>query len=505
VADDYHALGMVLLFAASGLDPVTVDEDCDQPRVKALQTIAVMFGERPAGIIGLIAGLLSGDEPSTRAAFARLLSGRHDGGRRPAVLLPAIGAFGPELAADITGTLLGDLLRRAGELLNISPSQPAAHDASIYRGSSGIGLELLQHLNTPGTAQAIGDLAAFGVAAAQRVRLPRGLFAGTTGVSIFLQQATASGITVPAPPWDLPGPDWQPEGDDLISGAAGIGLGHLWLHEATGDPAHLGVAVRCGESIMAGVPAKSLPGTSPGAAAGLDTAAGRAHGLAGVTEFLLTLAGRTGDQPTLAAATRRASQLATRTQRLLPAVGSGATMPIAVSWCQGLAGIGQVLLRAGLILGDPALASLTLKAADVCIAYIPRLSAPARCCAAAGVGHFLIDLAATGHGERYWQAAHDIGRQMLLRSGGPPGHPVFAQDPADRSGISWAFGIAGLLPFFRRLARQGGHDSLPLPSPAGRPTVISPPGRQAPPAQMSVPDSLQVHTRQGGRISQSPR
>lgn len=38
-ADDYHALGMVLLFAATALEPVTVSEDPDEPRVKALQLI----------------------------------------------------------------------------------------------------------------------------------------------------------------------------------------------------------------------------------------------------------------------------------------------------------------------------------------------------------------------------------------------------------------------------------------------------------------------------------
>jgi lantibiotic modifying enzyme len=208
------------------------------------------------------------------------------------------------------------------------------------------------------------------------------------------------------------------------------------------------VAVRCGQFIMTGSPDDTQPGTGPEAVTGIDTAAGRAHGLAGVTEFLLTLAGRTGEQPALAAAAQLTSQLAARTRGLLPAVSSGATMPIAVSWCRGLAGIGQVLLHASRILHDPALASLAREAADACIVYTPRLSVPARCCCAAGVGQFLIDIAVTGQNERYWQAAQDIGRQML-----------------HRSGVSWAFGIAGILPFFRRLARQGETDSLPLPSP----------------------------------------
>jgi hypothetical protein len=125
-----------------------------------------------------------------------------------------------------------------------------------------------------------------------------------------------------------------------------------------------------------------------------------------------------------------------------------------VSWCQGLAGIGQVLLLASEVLDDPALAGLAGDAADVCIERVPRLSALGRCCGAAGVGDFLLDLAAATQSDRYWQAALDVGRHVLLRGGGPLGHPVFVREAADYSDVAWAFGIAGLLPFFRRLASQ---------------------------------------------------
>jgi serine/threonine protein kinase len=463
--DDYYALGMTLLFAASGLDPVCLGEDRDQPRVRAMQAIGSAYGERPAGIIGLIASLISDDEQTARTAFRRLLSGQPDSAPRTLAPLPVIGALGPEQAADIAGTLLRDLIKGAGELLNSSPGQSAAHDASIYSGSSGIGLELLHHMNEPETAPLLADLAAFSVAAAQRVKLPPGLFLGTTGVSIFLRQATARAIPVPAGLGELPGPDWLPDGEDLISGAAGVGLGHLWLHQATGDPAHLAVAVRCGEAIMAQATPQSSLRTTVEAVTGIDASAGRAHGLAGVSEFLLALAAQAGDQPTLAAAAHQVGELADRTRRLLPQARSSAAAPIAVSWCQGLAGIGQVLLRASIVLDDPSLASLAREAANVCITYLPRLSVVARCCGAAGVGHLLIDVASTSHDDRYWQAAYDVARQMLLRSGGSSAHPVFVKGTADPSDITWAFGIAGLLPFFRRLARHGESDSLPLPAP----------------------------------------
>jgi tRNA A-37 threonylcarbamoyl transferase component Bud32 len=465
-ADDYHALGMTLLFAATGLDPVSLGEDRDQPRVKAMQTIGSAYGARPAGIIGVIAGLISDDEQKARAAFARLLSGRPDDAPRVSAPLPVIGAVGPEHAADIAGVLLDDLLLGAAGLLNRSAGQPAAHDASIYSGGSGIGLELLHHRGEPGAGPMVADLAAFSVAAAQRVKLPPGLFLGTTGVSIFLQQARDAGIPVPAGLGAPPGPDWRPDGEDLISGAAGVGLGHLWLHQATGEATDLTAAIRCGQVIMAQAEPQSALRAGVQAVPGIDASAGRAHGLAGVTEFLLSLGAHTDDQPTLAAAAYQADALAERTRRLLPQARSSAAAPIAMSWCQGLAGIGQVLLRASIVLGNPSLAGLARETADACIAAVPRLSVATRCCGAAGVGHFLIDLALTSHDERYWQGACDVARQMLLRSGGSPAHPVFVKDIADPSDITWSFGLAGLLPFFRRLARQGGPDSLPLPSPA---------------------------------------
>jgi hypothetical protein len=133
--------------------------------------------------------------------------------------------------------------------------------------------------------------------------------------------------------------------------------------------------------------------------------------------------------------------------------------PLSVSWCQGLSGIAQSLAEAGSVLGDPALVDAAKVAADACLAHVPRMDSPIQCCGLAGVGTMLIDLAA--HDERYWDGAYEVVSQMLLRSSGPAGHPVFLKDDPGDYSASWAYGIAGILGFYRRLAERG-RTAVPL-------------------------------------------
>jgi tRNA A-37 threonylcarbamoyl transferase component Bud32 len=460
--DDYFALGMTLLFATSGLDPVSLGEDPDLPRVRALQAIRSGHGETPAGVIGLIADLISDDERASRGAFRRLLADEPVSGLAPSRSLPAIATVTTEGAAEIAEVLLADLLKATGEILSAPPGRRDSHDVTVSSGTSGIGLELLQHRSGQRARQVLGELVTFTGQAAQRIRLPPGLFVGATGVSVFMQQAAATGIETLAATWRMPEPDWQPEGDDLYLGTAGVGLGHLQLYHASGDPVHLDVAMRCGRQIMTATTPMLPAAGERDPAAGTDPHTGRAHGLAGVTEFLLALAAQTADEAVYAAAARHARELARHTRSLLPQARQPSASPLAMSWCQGLAGIGPVLLQASAVLDDKSLASLAKEAADACIAGVPRFGTLGRCCGAAGVGSFLIDLAVSTEDERYWRAAQDVGTHLLLRSAGPPAHPVFVKDTGVLGGPTWSQGLAGLLSFFRRLARRGGPDSASL-------------------------------------------
>lgn len=472
--DDLHGLGMVLLFAAQGVHPLAVGEDLDLARRQALQRIRAGHGERPAGVVGIIADLLSGDDDITRAAARRLAAGDIHG-RRPAMAgrLPAPVRVTTELAEVIADSLLADLLDQTRDVLTTSATSSITHDASIYAGSAGIGLELLWHLDRPGVADLVEQLVPFTTRAAASVNLPHGLLAGRTGADVFLQRARRHGIgPVAVAPETLPEPSfpdgaWVPEGDDMMAGAAGVGLGHLVMHQSDGDPRHLDIVRRCVDVVLAqDAPAPPKPADTLPESAAVEKSAGRAHGLAGSLELLLHAGTVSGDAEILAAAAKRTELLARRAESLARRTRSQFSVPLAASWCQGLTGIAHTLLHAGDVLDDPTLLDLARRLGDVCVEFLPHVGVPTQCCGIAGIGDLLIELAVHDGDERYWDAASTAATHMLLRAAGTPEQPLFVKRAPEDNSASWAFGAAGLLAFFRRLARHGGQIPLPLPDQA---------------------------------------
>lgn len=464
--DDLHALGMILLFAATGVHPLAVTDDPDLPRVRALEGMArdrARAALLPAGIFAAVAGLLSGEDERIRASARALAAGADDAAPPvPPVTLPAPPCVTDELAAEVADNLLADLLRQLDEVLHAPRDTQAAHDVSIYTGSAGIGLELLHHLGRQGAGERVRELAAFTARVAEPGS-PPGLFTGVTGAEVFLQEATRRGVRVDGwPGRALPPPGWTGERPDLIDGNAGVGLGYLYFYRVSGDPADLEVARQCA---LAGLPERPLAaGLVPGEA---DLAAGRAHGLAGTTELILGYAQAAGDPGAAADAAGRLRVLAARTRTLIREAGLNAAEQRTVSWCRGLAGIGQTFLRASTVPGEESRASLAREAGDACAARVPRLRALGQCCGAAGVGGYLLDLSDAlevsdpRQSERYRDAARDVAAHLLIRSAGPTGHPRFTAPgaPPDRA-LSWAHGLSGPLALFRRLSR-GGPDSIP--------------------------------------------
>ncbi|WP_051450643.1 lanthionine synthetase LanC family protein [Actinospica robiniae] len=474
-SDDFFGLGMTLLYAESSLSPSTLGEDLELPAHRALQYLRRRYGEAPAGVMGAIEDLLSLDERA-HAAARRLAAGVVGDQTAPQTTTGA--ALDPLLPAHIRESLLTDLLEQSHRSITGPSSRSITHDASIYSGAAGAGLELLHHLDRPGVREHVGELARFAVRVADEMRLPHGYLSGRTGVDVFLAHAAAAGIDVGdayAGPV-LPGEEWKPVGADLMIGAAGVGIGHLVLSDlGSGGADHLEVARWCAQAICDGSAAGRnehddlLP-----AQAAVETSTGRAHGLAGTVEFLLYYAERTHDDEILGQSREWANLLRARAESLLDRLPTPYAAPIAVSWCQGMAGINQTLLHAADVFDDPEFGLLAGRIADACVAFLPHVSVIAQCCGLAGVGNTLIDVALAeqgvqggegGRAGRYWDGADEAAAFLLLRGAGTPTHPVLMVDRPEDGCASWAFGNAGVLAFFRRLAERGGPWSLPMPMP----------------------------------------
>lgn len=468
--DDLHALGMTLYYAEGGLHPVTTGDDLDVPRQRALATIRLRYGDRPDGVMGIVADLLDDDAEVARDALRRLAADDPSSSTPAVRVLPAPPRLTPDLAAEISHNLLADLLDQTWRTVSAPRNLSIAHDASVYSGAAGVGLELLEHLDQPGVADCLRELLPFTVRAMKHVALPHGLMVGSTGVDIFVQLARSKGFDA-GPEYDgpeLPDRDWKPESDDIIVGAAGIGLGQVLLHRITGDPAHLAVARRLAESVIDHPVHRAAIDTDPlPPQAAVEPSAGRAHGLGGVTELLLCVGAQLRDDDLLDCGAERAAVLARRAQSLAERIQTPLSASLAVSWCQGLAGITQTLLYAADVLGDAKFLDQARLLGDVSTSFLPRISVVSQCCGTAGVGNMLIDLALHDDDAWYWDAATAAGVQMLLRGAGTREHPLFVEDDPDQNSASWAFGVAGILGYFRRISRREGTVGIPLPDWAG--------------------------------------
>ena len=475
--DDLVALGTTLCYAWSALPAVVLSKDVDEPRRIALRMIRARCGTAPGGVLGLICDLLGMNDADAHEAARRMAAGDFSAARRTRTALPASAPVTDALIEEIAANLLTDLTDQTRKILTEVPrTEQVGVDGCVYRGGAGIGLELLEHLETPGVPALVADLVPFSRRGADVVRLGPGLWTGRTGLDVFrltAAQRLAPGLLSAAdadPAADPAGvetldADWKFEYSDLISGASGIGLGHLLLHDLDRRPDHLDIARQCAEYVLAN--AMPDPGSRPGllgAASGVEPSTARGHGLAGTVDALAVIGSRLGDDTILAGADERARELVRRADRIVARSTGPATAPLAASWCQGLAGITTSLLTAGEYLNDPAYTEAAHRTADACIALIPRMDKPTQCCGLAGIGNMLIDVAGREGDERYLIAARAVVAQLLVRSAGTAGHPLFVRDDPGEYSASWAYGVAGILGFFRRLARGGGPMALAVSS-----------------------------------------
>ncbi|MFE2349207.1 class IV lanthionine synthetase LanL [Kitasatospora cineracea] len=485
-ADDYHALGMTLHFAATGLDPVVLDPD---PAVNRERTLACLEFALPGPAhqqFRALIGDLTSPDPATRTAGADRLrreAGQavHQQASNKAKLtrtgLPRREAARPSrrrppAAPQIPADLLAEVVEHTvaacvAEAHRIA--DPARADRStvpapvdVYGGSSGLGLELLQHLHRPGVPAAVAALADW--TARQHRTLPAGLYCGRTGVDLFL---TAAGAPPPHTATDVPDqrPGGGPPEADLIDGAAGTGLGHLLLAHAHPAPApaataavtdapadrHLAAATACRDQLTTGHARLTPPAAPrPGDAA---LTRGIAHGDAGVAHFLLAHARATGDPVSRHHAALACARLADATPALLAAATRPGASRRYGSWCRGLAGIGAVLARAAEQLGEPAHRALAERCARACLDLAPRMPLVTQCCGLAGVGDLMLELAPAA--PEFHEAAGTVAALVLARSAGPAARPVFPDAGLVRQSFGHATGTPGVLAFLRRLHSPG--------------------------------------------------
>ncbi|MGW4696094.1 protein kinase/lanthionine synthetase C family protein, partial [Kitasatospora cineracea] len=485
-ADDYHALGMTLHFAATGLDPVVLDPD---PAVNRARTLACLEFALPGPAhqqFRALIGDLTNPDPATRTAGADRLrreagQATHQQASNKAKLtrtgLPRREAARPSrrrppTAPQIPADLLAEVVEHTvaacvAEAHRIA--DPARADRSavpapvdVYGGSSGLGLELLQHLHRPGVPAAVAALADW--TARQHRTLPAGLYCGRTGVDLFL---TAAGVPPPHTATDLPDqrPGGGPPEADLIDGAAGTGLGHLLLAHAHPAPApavtaavtdapadrHLAAATACRDQLTTGHARLTPPAAPrPGDAA---LTRGIAHGDAGVAHFLLAHARATGDPVSRHHAALACARLADATPALLAAATRPGASRRYGSWCRGLAGIGAVLARAAEQLGEPAHRALAERCARACLGLAPRMPLVTQCCGLAGVGDLTLELAPAA--PEFHEAAGTVAALVLARSAGPAARPVFPDAGLVRQSFGHATGTPGVLAFLRRLHSPG--------------------------------------------------
>ncbi|WP_019629219.1 class IV lanthionine synthetase LanL [Actinomadura atramentaria] len=464
---DYYSLGATLFYAATGVPPTWMTGDAHNH--DTARAAAVLDGR--GGIGGTILGLLSPDPADRRATAGRLRAGRFATAPTP-VLQP--GERERRLARAVDHGV-EDVVRGAKRLMRGErlTGGRVVNPVNLYRGAAGIGLELLHHHDRAEAADLARDLAYWATGfLAMREHRP-GLYTGDTGTAVFVAAAgatlgddalteTARGMARPVVP--------RVAGDDQHGGLAGIGLAELLLWDLTGDASRRDLAARCAERLAAGGLERVAGGGAPDYddCGAVSRTLGYSHGVAGLAHFLLAYRTATGDTACEPVVRKGYDVLAGHMAPLLAAARSASAKPMHAAFCQGMAGIGASLVRAGRDLREDAYLDLAREAAEVCGRLAPRMYALTQCCGLAGIGELYLDLAAVTGEDAYRRRADRVADLILARAGGTPDAPVFPDTSLFESSPDWSTGTSGIVTFLRRL-RSGGAARLwldPLVLPA---------------------------------------
>ncbi|MCT2587062.1 class III lanthionine synthetase LanKC N-terminal domain-containing protein [Actinophytocola gossypii] len=206
---------------------------------------------------------------------------------------------------------------------------------------------------------------------------------------------------------------------DITHGWAGIGLAQVGTMLATGGDADRRAAVtRIAHHVLAAGTDRDGLLVWPRGGEPDTYSTGFAHGSAGIGYFLLAAGTATGDHDLVDAATGVAAALPDLGVPTAGGAGlswrsgpTGRAVPW-THWCNGAAGVGALLLSAGLASGDPALIDAARRAGRA-ITRGRAYGSTCRCHGLAGDGDFLLDLAARAdHDGEFRRGAETIGRKL---------------------------------------------------------------------------------------------
>ena len=342
----------------------------------------------------------------------------------------------------------------AGITWPADPLKPDAIDRTFYNGTPGVVLFHLELAHATGdkralaeAAQGADDLAAF---------IPRydnaGLYTGLAGTAYVLaetRRATGDGkyrdaarraltrIHELAQPTGK-GVEWQGDvSNDVISGAAGIGLFLLWAEQHLEDRDAVALATKGAQRLVENAQPEHGGlkwGISPTVATLYPNFS---HGTAGVSYFLATLYERTHDQAFLDAALAGV--------RYLDAVAVGpptsykifhhepdGTDLFYLSWCHGPVGTARLFHRLWLSTHDRLWLDRVHECARAIIdAGVPEQRSPgywnniSQCCGDSGVGEFFLDLQRVAPRAEYKSIVERVEARLLSHA------------TADGDGLKW--------------------------------------------------------------------
>ncbi|MEJ2204504.1 MAG: lanthionine synthetase LanC family protein [Gemmatimonadota bacterium] len=242
---------------------------------------------------------------------------------------------------------------------------------------------------------------------------------------VQLSEPSGSGVA-----WPQPGPDGAGvEVTDIVSGAAGTGLGLLWLHDRLGAAAALDAAVAAGHRLVE----QAEPVDGKGLRWQLREGYPReypnfSHGTGGVAYFLATLHERTGERAFETAATRGARYLQSIARvedggyRIFHYTPDGENRYY-LSWCHGPVGTNRLFHRLGATTGDVEWQEWThMGAQGIMGSGVPERRTPgfweniSQCCGDAGLGELFLTLQRmTGRAE-YGAYVERLNASLLGRS-----------------------------------------------------------------------------------------